>query len=251
MIRALALWLALAAPAGAEAIVAGLSQNRVAITANFDGSEIIVYGAVRRDAPPPDGPMDVIVTVEGPPAPATVRRKDRRWGIWVNAAQVRIRAAPTFYAIATTGPLDEILSETENLRHRITIPQAIRAVGAAADAADFPAFTEALIRLRTADGVYGVAEGGVAFAEETLLRADVTLPANLTEGRFRVRVFLTRGGAVVDHIETGITVEKQGIERWLHRLAFRHPLAYGVLSLAIAAAAGWAASAAFRAFRGA
>ncbi|MFN6979967.1 MAG: TIGR02186 family protein, partial [Gemmobacter sp.] len=83
----------------------------------------------------------------------------------------------------------------------------------------------------------------------TLLRADVRLPANLTEGRFRVRVFLVRGGDVVDHLETAIDVEKQGLERWLHRLAFDRPFAYGILSLVIAVGAGWAASAAFRAFR--
>ena len=56
MIRMLALFLALALPAAAqETIVAGMSQNRVSITADFDGSEIIVYGAVRRGAPPPPG----------------------------------------------------------------------------------------------------------------------------------------------------------------------------------------------------
>ena len=56
----------LALPAGAESIVAGLSQNRVSITADFDGSEILIYGAVKRDTPPPEGgPLEVIVTVEG------------------------------------------------------------------------------------------------------------------------------------------------------------------------------------------
>ncbi len=34
-----------------ETIVAGLSQNRVSITAHFDGSEILIYGAVKREAP--------------------------------------------------------------------------------------------------------------------------------------------------------------------------------------------------------
>ena len=57
----------LPAAAAQEVIVSGLSQNRVSITADFDGSEILIYGAVKRDAPPPEGAMDVIITVEGPP----------------------------------------------------------------------------------------------------------------------------------------------------------------------------------------
>lgn len=251
MIRAAFLALALLAPAAAaaEEVIAGLSQSRVAITANFDGSEIIVFGAVRREAPPPEGRLDVIVTVEGPSGPVAVRKKSRVFGLWVNTETVRVQAAPSFYAIATTTPLDTILSETENLRHKITIPRAIRAVGIAAEADDAPSFTEALIRLRRAGGAYARADGAVEFTADTLIRTDVVLPANLTEGRFRVRLFLVRGGAVVDYLETAIDVEKQGIERWLHRLAHERPLAYGALSLVIAIGAGWGASAAFRAFR--
>ncbi|HEX9859282.1 MAG TPA: TIGR02186 family protein, partial [Paracoccaceae bacterium] len=57
-----------------EQIVAGLSQNRVSITANFDGSEILIYGAVKRESPAPDNfPLQVIVTVEGPSKAQIVR----------------------------------------------------------------------------------------------------------------------------------------------------------------------------------
>ena len=50
-----------------ESVVSMLSQNRISITANFDGSEVFVFGAVKREAPPPDaGPMDVIITLAGP-----------------------------------------------------------------------------------------------------------------------------------------------------------------------------------------
>ena len=248
MIRVLLLLL-LALPARAETVVAGLSQNRIAITANFDGSEIMVFGAIARDSPAPAAAPEVIVTVEGPSLPVTVHRKTREVGIWINTEAVKITRAPSFYAIATTGPLSDILSDTENLRHKITISRAIRAVGTADDAADAPNFTEALIRLRRAEGAYHVSEGAVSLDQGTLFRTDVALPANLTEGSFRVRIFLTRGGAVVDTYETMIEVRKEGLERLLHRLALDRPLVYGILSLVIAVVAGWGASAAFRLMR--
>jgi uncharacterized protein (TIGR02186 family) len=245
MIRLLLILLLVALPAGAETVVAGLSQNRVAITANFDGSEILVFGAVARDAPVPPGQLDVIVTIEGPAGPVIVRRKARRAGIWVNTDAVGIDTAPSFYAIATTGPLSEILSETDNLRHRISIGRAVRTIGASGQAADSPVFTDALIRLRRASGVYLVEDGGVTLERDTLIRADVRLPANLTEGIFRARIFLLREGRVVAVEETAIDVQKAGIERFLHRLALDRPLIYGILSLSLAILAGWLASAAF------
>jgi uncharacterized protein (TIGR02186 family) len=241
----LALWPALAG--AKEGIVAGLSESRVSITADFDGSEILIYGAVKREEPIPEGPpLHVIITVEGPSTTLTVRKKERRFGIWVNTEAVQIGRAPSFYAVATTGPLDEILSETENLRHKITIPRAIRAVGISDQARDAPGFVEALQRVRTREGRYRVDERTVRLTEATLFRTDVLLPANLTEGDYRVRIFLTRGGVVVNDLERRINVRKEGLERFLFNLSREQPLVYGLLSLLIAVAAGYGASTMFR-----
>lgn len=236
--------------AAAEDIVAGLSQSRVSITADFDGSEILVYGAVRREAPPPEGPpLGVIVTVEGPATPVTIRRKDRVAGIWINNAAVRVDAAPAFYALASSGPLDRLLSGTEDLRHAITLPKVIRAVGITEEADDAASFVEALMRVRLAEGTYRLLEGRVQLAEETLFRADIELPANLIEGEYRVRLFLTRGGEVIAAQERTIFVRKVGLERLITTTAHEQPLLYGLISLVLAALAGWAASEAFRLLR--
>jgi uncharacterized protein (TIGR02186 family) len=233
-----------------EQIVAGLSQNAVSITANFDGSEILIYGAVKRDAPAPsDAPMEVIITVEGPSVPLTIRRKDRRAGIWINTEAVTIDSAPTFYAVATTGPMSSILKDTENLRYQITIPRVIRAVGITAEANNAADFVLAMLRLRDATGLYRMDQGKVEFLEQTLFRTDVVLPSNLTDGDYRVRIFLTRNGRVIDTQERIIGVRKEGLERYLYNLAHEQPLISGVLAVLMAVVAGWAASAAFRLVR--
>ncbi|MEL5877551.1 TIGR02186 family protein [Cereibacter sphaeroides] len=249
MIRLLVLVLALCAPAALaqdERIVLGLSETRVAITADFQGSQIMIYGAVQRYSPEPDGDLGVIVTVSGPPTQVMVRKKERRLGIWINREKVRIGRAPSFYAVATSGPIGEVLSATDNLRYKITIPRAIRAIGISAQAENAPSFVEALERIRTREDRYVMAEGMVRVTGGTLFRTDVQLPANLIEGNYDVRVFLTRDGHVVDMFEDSIGVQKAGVERFIHALAHEQPLIYGLLSLVMAVAAGWGASAAFR-----
>lgn len=245
--RALALLLALATPAAAEEIVMGLSQDAVAITATFDGTGILVFGAVKRDSPAPGGPLDVVVTVSGPSQPLVVREAARAFGIWVNRAAVEVDAAPSFYAVATTAPLALALSDTEDLRHAVTVGRAIRAVGV--DVGNRDDFLDALLRIRAAEGRYLLLEGEVELDQGTLFRADIGLPANLVEGDYALRVFLTRNGSVVDRLDTVLPVRKVGIERWLHALAVDSPLLYGLLALALAVAAGWLASAGFQAIR--
>lgn len=243
--RALILLLLMALPAQAERVVAGLSQARVSITTDFSGSEILVFGAVKREAPAPEGPdLNVVVTVAGPSEPTTVRRKDRRAGIWVNADMQDIGPAPTFYSVATSAPLTEILSSETDRKHRISIRRAIRGVGVTDNN-----YIDALIRIREDEGLYQINDSAVTLQQDTLFRAGIALPSNLTEGAYATRIFLLRGGDVIDRYDTVIVVRKVGLERALYNLAYDQPLIYGILSLAIAIIAGWAASAVFRYFQ--
>lgn len=233
-----------------ESVVLGLSSDQVSINTNFDGSEILIFGAVKRTTPIPDTPsLQVIITVSGPSEPLTVRRKEKRFGIWVNTDAVEVDSAPSFYAIATTTLLGLSLSETEDQRHKISIPRAIRSVGAPDNITDSESFTDALIRIKSASDQYQLNEGTISLDEDTLFRTAIQLPAALTEGDYETRIFLTRGGEVVSKYETSIYVRKVGMERWLFALSRENAFLYGLMSLAIAIAAGWGASAAFSLIR--
>lgn len=249
MLRWLALFILVALPAWSEEVVLGLSQDEVAITTSFDGSEILIFGAVKREAPMPEGELGVIVTIAGPPEPVTVRRKERRFGIWVNTDAVEIDSAPSYYAVASSGPLEEVLGIRENLEHRVSVISKLNAVGAPNTILDASAYVAALIRINTASSMYQLLEDQVVVDEDTLFRTRIQLPAALTEGTYETRIFLTRDGTVVASYETAIDVHKVGLERWLFTLSREKPFWYGLMSLAIAIAAGWGASAAFSLFR--
>ena len=248
LLRLLALLAFIALPAHAdEEIVLGLSQDEIDITATFVGSEILVFGAIKRDSPAPDGQLGVIVTVAGPDTPVTVRRKERRFGIWVNVDDVEIAAAPSFYAVASSADLSRVLRPSEDLIQQITIPQVVREVGA--NVLDSQSFARALVRIRAGNEQYQRLEGAVSLSRDTLFETRIKLPANLTEGFYVARIFLTRDGNVVDEYVTTIPVKKVGLERWLYNLAHENAFLYGLMSLAIAIAAGWGASAVFTLFR--
>ncbi len=238
-------------PTAPEQAVGGLSQNRVSITAGFDGSEIFVFGAVMREAPVPTeaGPLDVVITVEGPTLPVVVRRKERVLGIWVNTESANIDEAPSFYAVATTGPLDQILTETERLRHRIGVDKTVRTIGARAQVEDPQSFIDAVVRIRENDALYTRQDDTVDLRQDTLFSTEIVLPANLVEGDYRTRMFLVRDRQVVNVTEQVITVRKDGLERLIYTTAHERPLLYGILSLLVALFAGWAASEAFRFLR--
>jgi len=234
----------------AEEVILGLSQNRVAITADFDGSEILIFGAIKRDAATSQvGPLGVVITIQGPSQPLTVRRKEKKYGIWVNSDALEIDSAPAFYAVATSAPFNTVMTHTQDLKFHVSIPHAIRSVGAPVHIKDPAAFSQAAIRIRRANNLYQVLENTVDIQQETLFQTSIALPSNLTEGVYKTRVFLTRDREVVTHFDTLIKVQKVGLERFLFNLSRERPLIYGLLSLAIAIIAGWGASAFFQMFR--
>jgi uncharacterized protein (TIGR02186 family) len=249
VLRLVALFVLLAGPLAAqESVVTGLSTSNIALTADFNGSELLVFGAIRRDGPvaPDAAPLDIIITIKGPEGPVTVRRKERRFGIWVNTEAVRIRQAPSFYAIATTRPLADLLTETERLRWGIGMDQAVRRIGGAETIEDTGDFATAVVRLRQADGTYAQLDEAVTLTEDILFQTQFAMPANLVEGDYAAQFFLVRDREVISAGSTTITVEKAGIERWLYNLSRNEPLLYGLGSVLVALAAGWLAAEAFR-----
>lgn len=248
-IPALTLALALPAPA-AEKVVASLSQHDVSLTTGFAGSEIFIYGAVRRTAPlpEPEGDLDVIITITGPPLPVTVHEKERRLGIWTNGPPVALDSAPSFYVVASTKPFRDTVSWTDDMRFRIGLEYAINLVDAPDWVSDREAYREAVARVGEAKGLYSELPGGVRIIKNTLFETTIDLPADLIEGDYLARIFLIRDKQVLDMFSDRIEVRRAPLGRFIYVAAMDHAALYGAGSLILALFAGWLASAFFRTF---
>ena len=242
----LSLLVATSAYAG-ETVVSELSKDGVSITSTFDGSEIFLFGAIKHDSPVIEnvGTLDVIIEVSGPPAETLVRRKERKVIIWVNTDSVELDRAPSYYTIAATAPLEELLSETERSLRNLGLDFAVRV----ADEADED-FREAAIRIHQQNGTYSREITPVKLTEETLFTTKLAMPVNVVEGEYTVKTLLVRNQQVISTSTSTITVRKAGVEKWLYDLAHEQAFIYGLLSLAVALLAGWTASEVFRRIRG-
>jgi uncharacterized protein (TIGR02186 family) len=245
MIRAPAIGLALlaalcASPARAQPLVTDISDHLVAITSSYTGTELLVFGALDR------GDGDIVVIVRGPAERMTVRRKDRIFGVWANFDALTFRAVPSFYAVASNRPVEGIAPARTLARLQIGPANLRLANVAAVDDATAKPYREALIRLKTARGLYQEKSGQVAFLGNQLFRTHVKLPSNVPIGTYTAEVFLFRDGGVVAAQTTPLFVNKLGFERAVFDWAHRHAPLYGLAAVLIALFAGWIAAAAFR-----
>ncbi len=229
-------WLTLAGSASAEPLVADLSSHLVAITAGFTGTDVVMFGAV-------DGPGDIIVVVRGPSADLVVRRKERVLGIWVNRQQVEFAGVPSYYALASSRPLDEAIADAVLKPQQIGLDRL--QLGASPDgaAADFRA---ALLRIKQADGHFIGEAGKVAFLGGRLFRANFHFPANVPTGSYLVEVLLLRNGEVASAQTTPLVISKIGIGAEIYEFAHRRSALYGAIAILGALLAGWIAHLALR-----
>ena len=70
-----------------ETIDIGLSTETIAITSNFGGTDLTIFGALDNADPmiQRQGRYDIIVVLQGPERNLVVRKKERYLGVWINA----------------------------------------------------------------------------------------------------------------------------------------------------------------------
>ncbi len=240
------------------AVSAALTTTNVRVTSSFRGARIVLYGAV---FDPTAQPSDVVVIVRGPEAPLRMARKTRVAGVWVNSRPVVFEGAPGFYMAASTRPLGEIasfgtlrrlgagvdhLAINAPLEERTETRYGVRDVVVSRLGQDYLDWRRAVVRLKEQSGLYAADEQGVTFVDRGLFKAEIDLPTAAPIGVYTAEIFLFQNGQPVSRRMRGLTVEKAGIERALYLFAHNRPWSYGLVSVAIALAAGWAASVAFR-----
>lgn len=226
-------------PVRAEELVADLTSHLIAITTGFTGASVVLFGAT-------DGPGDVVVAVLGPDREISVRRKSRIAGIWVNTEEMTFDRVPSFYAVAASRPIEEILTPATAAFYRLGVENLKFEPETSAVPAAVAAFHDALERKQREAGLFVSRLGKVDFLGERLFRTTIAFPANVPTGTYLVEVFLVRNKDVVSGQTTPLVVSKVGMDAAVSEFSIRQPGFYGAIAVLIAVVAGWLAGLPFR-----
>ncbi|NYD88653.1 uncharacterized protein (TIGR02186 family) [Sphingomonas melonis] len=250
MTRRLLLLLAplLMAQAPKPVLVPDVSQRDIEIAYSFTGAELLLFGAILYPGgrlPRGEARTDIVVVVKGPTQPVLVREKKKVAGIWVNAEHQRYSSVPSFYALASSRPIQQIVDERTRAIYELGLDSLQLSPGSNTASAVEHRFQRGLVDLKRRAGLYLEAPHAVEITEGVLYRARLTIPARVPVGRFTAETFLIRDGRVLAAAVREIDIRKSGFERFVARAAERQSLLYGLaavaLSVGLGLAAGWIA----------
>ncbi len=251
MRRAAAAFVALASLALAAAskpvLVPDVSARNIEIRYSFTGAQLLLFGAILYPGGrAPSDSADVVVVVKGPVEPIIIREKQRIALIWMNADSSRFRSAPSFYAVASSRPIADLVDERTAAVYELGVQNLQLSPGTGALPEKARRFEAGLLDLRRRQGLYSENPRGVEISGGVLYRASIAIPSQVPVGTYTAETFLIDNGRVLAAATRDIEIGKSGFERFVALAARRHALLYGLVSMLLSLGLGWAAAAAFR-----
>jgi uncharacterized protein (TIGR02186 family) len=228
-------------------LVPDVSARHIEIRYSFTGAQLLLFGAILypRGRVPEEQP-DIAVVLRGPVQPILVREKQKIAGIWMNADSSRFRSAPSYYAVASSRPIKDLLDERTAAIYEIGIGNLQLSPGTGDVPETARRFEAGLLDLRTRDGLYSENAHGVEISEGVLYRARISIPSQVPVGTYTAETFLIQDGRVLAVATRDIQVGKSGFERWVSLVARRHEGLYGLAAVIMSVGLGWLAAMIFR-----
>lgn len=223
-------------------LVPEVSQHEVQVRQGFTGTELLLFGAILDPQGTRAGrDYDIVVVLKGPTQSITVREKQKHAGIWLNAASARFRSAPSYYAVASSRPLDQIVDARTAAIYELGLPFIQLSPIGTIRPDEQIRFAAGLAQLMADEQLYQEDPQGVQVNEQVLYQARIKLPSNVQTGTYTAETFAITRGRVVASAIARVEVKKRGFERLIADFARHQAFLYGLLAVAISVFMGWAA----------
>lgn len=227
-------------------LVPEVSQHEIQVRQGFTGTELLLFGAILD----PDGQRagrdyDIVVVLKGPTQPILLREKQKIAGMWLNADSIALRSAPSFFAVASSRPISEIVDERTAAIYELGLNWLQLSPIGAIDPEEQKRFAAGLVDLRQREGLYTHADRGVTISEQVLYQARIKLPSSVQTGTYHAETFAITHGRVIASATAEVQVRKLGFERFVALFSEEQSLLYGLLAVAISIGMGWLAGRVF------
>ncbi len=223
----------------AQSVIADLAEHLVAIHTGFDGTNILIFGMLPKNS-------ELAIVVRGPARPTVMHRKGSVAGVWVNTATMTFPDAPSFYALASSAPLTEMVAPYERERLRLGLDDLDLQPSGRASPNLLAEWRAGLVRAKQRHGLYITDPSEIIILGGNLFRSTIEMPSNVPIGSYLIDVYLFRDGLNIAAQSLPLAVSKVGVEAQLYALAHQHSALYGILSIVIALLVGWIAHLLFR-----
>lgn len=230
-------------------LVPEVSQHEVQVRQGFVGTELLLFGAILDPSGARAGQdYDIVVVLKGPTQPIQLREKERLGPIWMNAESTAFRSAPSFFAVSSSSPIEDIVDEKTAAIYELGLEFIQLSPSGTIDLEEQTRFAAGLVDLRQRQGLYkeevntdSNMDMGVQISEQVLYQSRISLPSNVTTGTYTAETFAIANGRVIASAISEVEVKKVGFERYIEEKSQHNGLLYGLIAVLLSVLMGWMA----------
>lgn len=218
-------------------LAVNLAEDHVDITTGFNGAHLVLFGTKGKKG-------DIAVVLRGPKRDAVVRRKSNIFGAWVNKSWIRFKDVPELYKVALSGKEQDLLPPDILKEEKIGLTSLrFDPAREGIDADKLKLFQDALIRNRQADGLFPTEPSKVKMINDQFFKVEFYITANVPTGDYVIETYLIENQKIVDKELLNLRIAQIGFGAMIYKFAHSYYFSYAILTLLIAAFAGWLSNA--------
>ena len=159
---------------------------------------------------------------------------------WINADSSDFRSVPSYYAIASSRPLEQIVNSKTAAIYELGLDRLQLSPSGEVNASEQRRFVDGLVDLNRRNGLFRQEAGTVEITDQVLYRARLNIPSSVPVGVYTAETLLIRDGRVIvadDNVE--VRIRKTGFEQLVTILAQDYALFYGAMAVLVSLLLGW------------
>lgn len=214
-------------------LVSTLSREQIEIDMFFNGTEVLIFGTIHSIQDINFETLTIVMVMMGP--------RDRvrfQYERPYDHDPFVVDDVPGFYAVLSNRELEFLAPETLK-QYEIGFDQIRLTSGEETSPQRIKKFREHLLQNMKSLHLYQEDFARIRFVEGRLFKAEVSLPARLPIGTYRITLYLFEHDKISDIQELSLNIEKIGWSRRIYSLAQHFPFLYGCLAIGSAVLLGW------------
>ena len=228
-----------------DILLADVVESNIKIRTSFSGAEIFIYGSIESQI---YDEADILIVVRGPDKNFAVRKKYKKFGIWiVELDKINFKNMPSYYAISSSRKLDSKIYKNLFIKKQIGWENLNYNENINSNDKKRLEFYKALEQNLIKKGLLLYKEKGIAILNKSLFKAVFNLPELTPTGIYNINTYLIgNNGHLIAEWTNSIEVSKEGIAEELYNFSQNQSLMYGFFAAFAAIIAGLLASEVFR-----
>ncbi len=235
----LAIWHITTPMALANNMIAELSAAAVIKSQAFQGREIVLSGIAQSNS-------NIVIMVQGPSANYRIWKKAKVHGLWVNHEGMILKDIPSFYFVAASRPIDQMINAEAVSKYNLDPTHLIFPVEGNSSLPNFEEFVQNFYHYKQRQRLFPITIAQVERIGAHLFRSYIYIPESAIIGTYHIKIYNFTHGNIVDQANLQFDLVRSTLDNDIDLTSHQRPLYYAAIAVLIALTTGAIAGYMFR-----